>query len=132
MPSIRKRIGYLPSIGVQELITQIAIKEKTSQSKVVGKLVEEALIARGLYDIQDSDNLIRTNYFREGKHFNNSSKYNDLDELISDKGIIYNQNKYKRNKESISYDSKESYDEELFEIFKQFLLFQKALQEKNN
>ena len=47
MPSTRKRIGYLPSINAQETITKIANKEKLSQSKVVGILVEEALIALG-------------------------------------------------------------------------------------
>ena len=46
MPSTRKRIGYLPSINAQETKTKIANKENLSQSKVVGVLVEEALIAR--------------------------------------------------------------------------------------
>jgi len=45
MPSIRKRIGYFPSLNIQEIITNISKKEKLSQSKVVGILVEEALIA---------------------------------------------------------------------------------------
>ena len=53
MPSIRKRIGYLPSINAQETITKIANKENLSQSKVVGLLVEEALIARGGFDHQN-------------------------------------------------------------------------------
>ena len=52
MPSIRKRIGYLPSPEIQEIITNIANKENLSQSKVVGILVEEALLGRGGYDIE--------------------------------------------------------------------------------
>ena len=50
MPSIRKRIGYLPSINAQKTISKIANKEKLSQSKVVGILVEEALMARIGFD----------------------------------------------------------------------------------
>ena len=50
MPSIGKRIGYLPSQNIQDIITKIAKEEKLSQSKLVGILVEEALIARGLFD----------------------------------------------------------------------------------
>ena len=59
MPSIRKRIGYLPSINAQEAITKIANEEKLSQSKVVGILVEEALIARYGFNPQTSNNLVR-------------------------------------------------------------------------
>ena len=67
MPSIRKRIGYLPSINAQETITKIANKEKLSQSKVVGILVEEALIARGGLDLQNSNDLIRKNFYSKKK-----------------------------------------------------------------
>ena len=41
MPSIKKRIGYLPSMNAHEKIIKIATKAKLSQSKVVGILVEE-------------------------------------------------------------------------------------------
>ena len=58
MPSIRKRIGYLPSINAQKTISKIANKEKLSQSKVVGILVEEALMARVGLDLQNSNDLI--------------------------------------------------------------------------
>ena len=57
MPSIRKRIGYLPSRNIQEIITSIAKQEKLSQSKVVGILVEEALLARGLPQLENKNNL---------------------------------------------------------------------------
>ena len=63
MPSTRKRIGYLPSINAQETITKIANKENLSQSKVVGILVEEALIARGGFDPQNSNDLTRKNLY---------------------------------------------------------------------
>ena len=131
MPSIRKRIGYLPSIIAQETITNIANKEKLSQSKVVGILVEEALIARGSLDLQNSNDLIRKHLYSNKNNTDNSSyKHNDLDELISDKGIIYNTKKSNSNSNSTSSESKEKFNQELFEQFKQFILFQKMTQDK--
>ena len=130
MPSIRKRIGYLPSINAQETITKIANKEKLSQSKVVGILVEEALMARGEYDLQNSNDLIRKNPYRKlAKEGNSSLKYNDLDELISDKGITYNTKMYNYNSEVNSSEPREKINEKLFEQFKQFILFQKMIQD---
>ncbi len=46
MPSQRKRIGFLPTSEVQEIINNICTSEKISQSKVTGILVSEALNAR--------------------------------------------------------------------------------------
>ena len=90
MPSIRKRIGYLPSINAHETITKIANKEKLSQSKVVGLLVEEALLARNELDSKNSINFSNNNLYSEISNIKKSSlKCNDFEELISDKGITY-------------------------------------------
>ena len=43
MPSQRKRIGFLPSEEVHEIIDKLCSANKFSQSKVTGLLVEEAL-----------------------------------------------------------------------------------------
>ena len=48
MPSPRKRIGYLPSEEVHEIIEKLCTANKFSQSKVTGLLVEEALRSRGV------------------------------------------------------------------------------------
>ena len=131
MPTIRKRIGYLPSVNAQEIITKIAKKEKLSQSKVVGILVEEALIARGGFDHQNPNDLIRKNHYGKKNDMDNSYlNHNDLDELISDKGIIYNTKKYNYNSKVNSSEPRERINEELFEQFKQFILFQKMTQNK--
>ena len=130
MPSIRKRIGYLPSLNIQKIITKLANKEKLSQSKVVGILVEEALIARGIFDLQKTNYLSRkSNYRNESNMFNSSLSYSDLDELISDKGITYNNKTHKHKPDNILSESRESYNEELFEQFKQFIHFQKMRKE---
>ena len=47
MPSHRKRIGFLPSEEVHEIIEKLCKHNKYSQSKVTGILVEEALRSRG-------------------------------------------------------------------------------------
>jgi len=131
MPSTRKRIGYLPSINAQETITKIANKEKLSQSKVVGILVEEALIARGEFDQQNSNNEIINRQHVKINNINNASlDYNDLDELISDKGVTYNPKTYNYNSELNSYETKDNLNDKLFEQFKQFVLFQKMAQGK--
>ena len=126
MPSIRKRIGYLPSINAQKTISKIANKENLSQSKVVGILVEEALTARSRFELKSSNDLIKKNVYRKENHLDNSSiNHNDIDELISDEGITYNTKKYKYNSQ---LDLTENFNEELFEQFKQFILFQKMNQ----
>ena len=131
MPSTRKRIGYLPSINAQETITKIANKEKLSQSKVVGILVEEALIAREGIDLQNSNELIRKDlYGRKNNTDNSTLSHNELDELISDKGITYNTKKYNYTSKVNSSEPREKFNEELFEQFKQFILFQKMIQDK--
>ena len=56
MPSQRKRIGFLPTAEVQEIINKICASENISQSKVTGILVNEALKARVM-----KDNSIRIN-----------------------------------------------------------------------
>ena len=48
MPSQRKRIGYLPSEEVHEIIEKLCRDNEFSQSKVTGLLVEEALRSRGV------------------------------------------------------------------------------------
>ena len=132
MPSIRKRIGYLPLPSVQQLITEISNNENLSQSKVVGILVEEALIARGLFGSPPSTHVNGKSWNVNNKNEENLSvKYNEMDELISDKGITYNQKEYKIIKnQAQNYTSEldKKNNKELFEQFKQFLLFQKMLQ----
>ena len=130
MPSIRKRIGYLPSINAHEVISKIASKERLSQSKVVGILVEEALNARGLFERQNTTNFLKESSHREKTNINSFHlKYGDLDEFISDKGITYNSREYKPNSGKFSSKHKEKYNGDLFELFKQFMLFKKMLEE---
>ena len=56
MPSPRKRIGFLPSEEVHEIIEKLCTANEYSQSKVTGLLVEEALRSRGVLNESWSQN----------------------------------------------------------------------------
>ena len=132
MPSPRKRIGFLPRPIVQELIREIANQEKLSQSRVVGVLVEEALLARGIIAPHISDDIKRKTSFDIHKKVRTSSYlYNDMNELISDKGVTYNKSAIKNEITSKTNNSSiidDKHDSELFKKFKEFIEFQKFLE----
>ena len=73
MPSQRKRIGFLPTVEVQDIINKICASENISQSKVTGILVEEAIKARAIQSssvkINDKGENINYNEFNLVKEF---------------------------------------------------------------
>ena len=79
MPSPRKRIGFLPSEEVHEIIEKLCTANEFSQSKVTGLLVEEALRSRGVLNESFSQNNTEKNNFinfpfdQESSSENNSS-----------------------------------------------------------
>ena len=64
MPSPRKRIGFLPSEEVHEIIDKLCTANKFSQSKVTGLLVEEALRSRGVLNGSSGQNNLNKKDFR--------------------------------------------------------------------
>ena len=58
MPSPRKRIGFLPSEEVHEIIEKLCTANEFSQSKVTGLLVEEALRSRGVLNESFAQNSV--------------------------------------------------------------------------
>ena len=132
MPSPRKRIGFLPRPVIQELIREIAHEENLSQSRVVGILVEEALLARGIIAPHISNDIQRKTSVDISKEIDTSSYlYNDMNELISDKGITYNKStiniKTTDQTNNLSNIEKKS-ERELFKKFQEFLKYQKLLE----
>ena len=86
MPTSRKRIGFLPTEEVKDIIDKICLRNNLSQSKVTGILVEEALKVRNLYKSKNKDvneEIILNNEFDESKVSNKinnlTSKNNDID-----------------------------------------------------
>ena len=113
MPTRKKRIGYLPRKEVIDLIEEIAHQENISSSKVVGKLVEEALTARGLFSV---DNIKKSE-----KSFKYSNNF-EMDELVSDEGITYSNKDIKG--EIMVDDNLKKMNPKLIKEFQDFLLFQ--------
>ena len=89
MPSPRKRIGFLPSEEVHEIIEKLCIANEFSQSKVTGLLVEEALRSRGVlnesYSQNSSENgeLINFSFDQETFSENHKPSFNKDDYLVN-------------------------------------------------
>ena len=101
MPSHRKRIGFLPSEEVHQLIEQICINNNFSQSKVTGILVEEALRSRGV--LKNFNNYIDLGKINKPQNINdkkNISKDFDLNNISNLSNL--NQNTRKKDLKMIN------------------------------
>ena len=93
MPSPRKRIGFLPSEEVHEIIEKLCTANEFSQSKVTGLLVEEALRSRGVLDESFGINSVEEknifNFSFEQETFTKNNKYsvNGEDFLVNKKAL---------------------------------------------
>ena len=118
MPSQRKRIGFLPSEEVHDIIDKLCRANEFSQSKVTGLLVEEALRSRGVLsesfppNINSKSNFINNSFEKEP-----SSKKN-----ISSSNSDF----YKVNKKIFSDDIKMMHE------FIEFKYFKKVMKQNNN
>ena len=74
MPSQRKRIGFLPTAEVHDIINKISTSENISQSKVTGILVKEAIKARFMRDSSPNVNELNEKF--------NNSEFNLIKEFI--------------------------------------------------
>ena len=117
MPSQRKRIGFLPSEEVHEIIDKLCRANEFSQSKVTGLLVEEALRSRGV--LSESINLNTSN-----KDFIN---YSFEQEQFSKKiNSPINRNDYAVNKKIFADDIKMMHE------FIEFKYFKKVMKQNNS
>ena len=117
MPSQRKRIGFLPSEEVHEIIDKLCSANKFSQSKVTGLLVEEALRSRGV--LSDSFNLNGD----DQKFINYSFDHDPFSKNINSSD---NSNDYKVNKKVFADEIKMMYE------FIEFKYFKKVMKQNNN
>ena len=112
MPSPRKRIGFLPSEEVHEIIEQLCTANEFSQSKVTGLLVEEALRSRGILNQsfcqkKPEGDLINFSFDQETFSENNKSLLNVED--------------YEVNKNVLSDDIKMMHEFIEFKYFKKIM-----------
>ena len=118
MPSPRKRIGFLPSEEVHEIIEKLCTANEFSQSKVTGLLVEEALRSRGVLNQSFGQNeiikgdLINFSFDQETLSENNKSPLNVDD--------------YEVNKKVLSDDIKMMHE------FIEYKYFKKIMKRNNN
>ena len=113
MPSQRKRIGFLPSEEVHEIIDKLCRANDFSQSKITGLLVEEALRSRGV--LRDSLSL---------KSSNSMNLSNDLFEQESkskNKNTPRDTDVYTVNKELFIEDMKMIHEFIEFKYFKRVM-----------
>ena len=118
MPSQRKRIGFLPSEEVHEIIDKLCKANEFSQSKVTGLLVEEALRSRGvLSDVfqdksNDMSNFVNNSFEQESVSRDDKSLVNRDDCIV--------------NKKALSADIK------LMHEFIEFKYFKKVMNQNND
>jgi len=118
MPSPRKRIGFLPSEEVHEIIEKLCIANEFSQSKVTGLLVEEALRSRGVLNESYGQNQDNT-----GDLINFSIDHETFSENIKSP---LNVDDYAVNKKVLSDDIKMMHE------FIEFKYFKKVMKRNNN
>jgi len=118
MPSQRKRIGFLPSEEVHEIIEKICIANEFSQSKVTGLLVEEALRSRGVLN-----KYFGKNYDSKGDYINFSFEQETYSE--NNKSPL-NVDDYEVDKKVLSDDIKMMHE------FIEFKYFKKIMKRNNN
>ena len=118
MPSPRKRIGFLPSEEVHEIIEKLCTANEFSQSKVTGLLVEEALRSRGVLNKSFNQNKIdKINFINHSFEKETFSKNNKISGNGSD---------YSVNKKSLSEDIKMMHE------FIEFKYFKKVMERNND
>ena len=118
MPSPRKRIGFLQSEEVHEIIEKLCTTNEFSQSKVTGLLVEEALRSRGVLNESYGQN-----------HNNNRDFINfsiDHETFSENNSSSLNVDEYAVNKKVLSDDIKMMHE------FIEFKYFKKVMKRNNN
>ena len=118
MPSQRKRIGFLPSEEVHEIIDKLCRTNEFSQSKVTGLLVEEALRSRGVLSKSLSSKSITDR---------------DLFKDFFEKYPSVQDNKLPSDFDSYTVDNKEFYENiKMMHEFIEFKYFKKVMKQNNN
>ena len=118
MPSPRKRIGFLPSEEVHEIIEKLCKVNEFSQSKVTGLLVEEALRSRGVLNESNGQNQSDKRDFINFSFDNETFSENNKSTL--------NVDEYEVNKKVLSENIKMMHE------FIEFKYFKKVMKRNNN
>ena len=112
MPTRKRRIGFIPRLEVMNIIFDISLEEKISNSKVVNILIEEALAARGLIKKQEED-------FKKRDFEFLIHEISDFEKIFSEDDF-----QFEKNEEDTSKSNKNI---RFYKIFIQFLHFKKLV-----
>ena len=118
MHSQRKRIVFLPSEEVHEIIDKLCKANELSQSKITGLLVEEALRSRGVLSDVFQENKLDVLNFMNNSFEQKSVSRNDKSLVNSDDCMV--------NKKTLSADIK------LMHEFIEFKYFKKVMTQNND
>ena len=118
MPSPRKRIGFLPSEEVHQIIEKLCTANEFSQSKVTGLLVEEALRSRGVLNESFGQNNL---------------KNKDLINFSFDQETFSEKNRSPANLDDYTINKKVLSDDiKMIHEFIEFKFFKKVMKRNNN
>ncbi len=112
MPSHRKRIGFLPSEEVHNIIEKISKEHNYSQSKITGILVEEALRFRGFLNISFSNS---------SSLKNESLNYSKIKKSLFNNDLSNNYDSSNINNKSLVGDIKMIHEYIEFKLFKKIM-----------
>ena len=127
MPTKKKRVGFIPRNNVLEIINRLSFENNLSNSKIINILVEEALIQRGILDIQtgiiDFNSL--NSVVSEGREpLLKNPKTDQIGDVKSN--LIKNANSYAKEFNNDFIDS------EIYEKFLMFLQFNEKMKKNLN
>ena len=120
MPTNKRRVTFIPSDEIFEILNTLAHNQEISLSRIACVLIEESLIIKGLldYDIRSDSNRVKVNY--------------NLDSIEIKKINDKNSKKVKNNSNSAypSIFNSKGYDPRdpiVYEKFLKFLMFEEML-----
>jgi len=124
MPTKKKRIGFIPREDVMQIISDLSFENNLSNSKIISILVEEALINRGIY------NLNKANYKKgfEASKIKNIGVSSPSEEpsRFTNKSLL--DGDLALNKMTRNNNTEDPYDLLTYEKFLKFLKFQEMIE----
>jgi len=132
MPTMKKRVGFIPREDVMRIIEMLSTENNLSNSKIISILVEEALSIRGIFNkkngkvtqsyqsiIDNSKNL-----------FDNSGDFKDNEKLSIDTNL--GNNFIPSKSTDLNEENQEAFELQTYKKFLSFLKFQEMMDKYNN
>ena len=125
MPTKKKRVGFIPRDDVMKIIDILSKDNNLSNSKIINILVEEALIKRGLFDINSKVKKHNINYKTNLKHNSSHNLPNSKTTPLNETEFFNSMMRSDRN--SYMNIGDDLFDLDTYQKFLMFLKFQEML-----